>query len=1052
MSRNRQNNHYHYAEQFSDRRRCRAKKSALLIPRRAIWFAVMMMLVFGVITATFAANYSEPDTARDDGALIVKVRNAKIAQDYIADGMDREEALALTGASIDNSSVIAARPDLAGTGAYSDFYIVGDDMGWSFNSPGNKMTLSDGGYYYYKQITGNGSDRLFRLKLSNSWSSANVSFSYHTTANDHWNVNDIGHGTDSNYWMWDPNNSDGNMAYKANSGKTMYLLYYPDGTPLNTSGDGIVCAAKSLPDDTVTVKLGHHFDSTTTWGEVAMTNSNGTWSCSKAIDGNLTRDFTIEEVYGDHTTIHYKDQNEETMTYDHCTDWQFETNNKGNPKLATVITGSYTFSYVFANKKLSVTYPSYTVTTSVGTDVNTTTNTASPATTTVAIGGSVQITATTTDAKYNFDKWTVTSGAATTGSYGGTAIDGNNSNITSTSLTIYPSGTSATVNLQANYKIKTFTITYKSDTTPATASAGTISNPATNGVPATQTKQYNVDISLTDHVYNRPHYTQVGWATTANYTSQSSSGGTTYYALGANYSPNSNLTLYPVWKLNTPSYSNTSSNAPGIIASGSMTVGSTPVNLGLHVSDYSADATRSYSYSWTGGSGTSGATVSVGTDPSDTDTFMKFTADTPGTYTVTVTVTDTSNTGVINTKNAQNKGYASATSTSATITVQPDAPDFLIYAYNIFPDGERDGTTAETAYKIQLGNRYYFSAQVINPIAGYTYQWSQDTSFTNIVATGTSFQFTNEITATTPSRVYTITQITYDPSNPPANDPRTLADESHGLEQVTLYCRAIYYSVSKDSDDKHLFYFIQPLIESFKYEPMQKIFNMNDQTVSLAAEYNFNNNPDYTTKLYFSDSNDNPWTEAISASGFITDFTNAIRAYLYPAGPKYFFIEITGLNSQNELITSVSDKIHTTVGTADSTAYRTLYFDNSTGVDLKNQLVMCYYIDGYGELRYQTAQDLYKSSENNAGLHYRVMLPEDASVVRFGFLARDVDRVRYYGSPSIDGNGVIVGFSVPIYFGYTNQITLSDSVRRINATSSTTVSSMQSFTCTTSGY
>ena len=152
------------------------------------------------------------------------------------------------------------------------------------------------------------------------------------------------------------------------------------------------------------------------------------------------------------------------------------------------------------------------------------------------------------------------------------------------------------------------------------------------------------------------------------------------------------------------------------------------------------------------------------------------------------------------------------------------------------------------------------------------------------------------------------------------------------MHSVSLYCRVTCNSVSNDSTLKQRYYFIQPLIESFKYEPMQKIFNLNDQTVTLAAEYNVADDPSYTTKLYFSNSNSNnisDWTLAEQDTGFIHSFANAIRAYLYPSGPKYFYILMNGVNRQGEPIESRSEKVHTTVHTASSAATRALYFNTN---------------------------------------------------------------------------------------------------------------------------
>ena len=1039
MSRKHKNNHYHYAEKFTDRSR-RSRRRGLVFPKRFVFLAVLLTLTFAVITATFSVS-DLSDGASSGGAIMISVRNARVG---------RDEAIGLNTA--DSHAQTREKADLADTGADIDlvptaaqtYYYSGQGNGTNWTK--TAMAVSTDGFYEYYQIT---STTTHQFKIGTSSNQYAYNHSYVDASFNGTNVSEIGNYGGDNCYCW--------------KGSTHYIIVYYPNTIINTTNNPKICASTSLPDNSIQVSLGEFFTNSSTTTEHLMTNSSGTWSYTKSLTGGLTRDFYFHINYKNHSgdDSYYKDQNAATMTYNHCTDWQFETNDKGNPKLQTVITGNYTFRFVLSSKKVSVVYPKYSVTTSVNMSSNTTSPGSSASA--VSIGSSITVTAANSDSAYEFVRWDVTGGTVKTGSYAsGTAITTSASN----PLTVYPYGTTAAVTLQAVYKHAEYAITYERDASPATAASGTITNPSNNSVPTGDKKTHGQNYTITSNKYNRVGYTQVGWSTSPNTTVTSGSG---YYAFGATYSTNAALTLYPVWQLNTP-YSGLDANnqpvAPQIASTGSMTVGSTPVSLGLSViggtgtnyvgsSVTNTDITRSYSATISGPTdGNNVLQASVGTDPSNADTFMKFTASIPGTYTVYITVTDVSSTNVTNTGNT-----AAANSNTATITVAPDAPTFTITAYNVVED-DRDGLTAVTAYKILLGNRYYFSAQVDptyltnHPVSNYTYTWSTNADFAqdHIVGTGSSITFTNTVVPNTNPRAYSVNQITYNPSNPPATDPRTLADESHGLEQVVLYCRVTCNNVSNDSLDNHLFYFIQPLIESFKYEPMQKIFNMNDQTVSLAAQYNIENDPSYTTRLFFSHDNTTPFTKALESSGFIDSFFTAIRAYLYPNGPKYFYLEMEGYNSQHELITSVSEKIHTTVGTSNSSASRTLFFDNNTDVDLKNYLVMCYYIDGSGELCYQAAQDMKKGDESNEGRHYRVMIPANATAVRFGFLANDVDRVRYYGTPSIDENGNIVGFSVPVYFGYTDQISLSDSPRKITATASTTVGSLKSFTCTAGAY
>lgn len=62
------------------------------------------------------------------------------------------------------------------------------------------------------------------------------------------------------------------------------------------------------------------------------------------------------------------------------------------------------------------------------------------------------------------------------------------------------------------------------------------------GTNTTATKTYGTDLTLKSAIFTRTGYTQTGWSTT--------DGGTQTHALGATYSTNAALTLYPVWTAN----------------------------------------------------------------------------------------------------------------------------------------------------------------------------------------------------------------------------------------------------------------------------------------------------------------------------------------------------------------------------------------------------------------------------------------------------------------------------------------------------------------------
>ena len=91
-------------------------------------------------------------------------------------------------------------------------------------------------------------------------------------------------------------------------------------------------------------------------------------------------------------------------------------------------------------------------------------------------------------------------------------------------------GAPYTATLYAVWKAITYTVSYNK------GSNGT-------GTNTSDTKTYDVDLTLKTAIFTRTGYTQTGWAT--------SDGGSQAYSLGATYSSNAAVTLYPVWTINT---------------------------------------------------------------------------------------------------------------------------------------------------------------------------------------------------------------------------------------------------------------------------------------------------------------------------------------------------------------------------------------------------------------------------------------------------------------------------------------------------------------------
>ena len=84
-----------------------------------------------------------------------------------------------------------------------------------------------------------------------------------------------------------------------------------------------------------------------------------------------------------------------------------------------------------------------------------------------------------------------------------------------------------TITMYAQWQAKTYTVAYS-------ANGGT-------GAPASQTKTYGVNLTLSSTIPTRQYYNFKGWAT--------SSSGSVVYAAGGTYSANAAVTLYAVWEL-----------------------------------------------------------------------------------------------------------------------------------------------------------------------------------------------------------------------------------------------------------------------------------------------------------------------------------------------------------------------------------------------------------------------------------------------------------------------------------------------------------------------
>ena len=102
-------------------------------------------------------------------------------------------------------------------------------------------------------------------------------------------------------------------------------------------------------------------------------------------------------------------------------------------------------------------------------------------------------------------------------------------------------GSTSSHTLYAYWQVRTYTVSYS-------ANGG-------SGAPGSQTKTYNVALTLSSTTPTRSGYTFQGWATSA-------SGGASY-SPGGSYTDNASVTLYAVWSENAPTTYSVYYNANG---------------------------------------------------------------------------------------------------------------------------------------------------------------------------------------------------------------------------------------------------------------------------------------------------------------------------------------------------------------------------------------------------------------------------------------------------------------------------------------------------------
>lgn len=411
------------------------------------------------------------------------------------------------------------------------------------------------------------------------------------------------------------------------------------------------------------------------------------------------------------------------------------------------------------------------------------------------------------------------------------------------------------------------------------------------------------------------------------------------------------------------------------------------------------------------------------------DSSGNFSATVPGKYKIILSVYNSDS----------NNNTSSTTSSSPVyVTVYPAIPDWTLTMNGFDGSGDKYpdepdhsdhpyGFDADNPYLVTIGSSFSFSAEIDDPIAGYTYTWYNADD--EVLGTGSSLTFGSEnateaTLADVVVGVYCVVSYTDSHANPSAAYTNT-------TDSITVY------------------YYIKNLIKSFEIADKQKIYNVpNDAKMHI--EYYVPNTNDYTTKLYASSDNVN-FYEAFSQLGYIGTQIGATAVYeylpsaqMYLTGPKYFYLNMSKSSGNGK-----SDVVHTTVGADQSNGTRAIYFINNTGLDLSAYRVMAFYIDGSGDIRYQTAQDVFKDDATKANTRFRVMIPSDATAISFGVARKSRYALPDLSSSTIDYTKGIseAGKANTFFVAYTydsssasSLITLNDSKNTVVATSKTLVS------------
>lgn len=503
----------------------------------------------------------------------------------------------------------------------------------------------------------------------------------------------------------------------------------------------------------------------------------------------------------------------------------------------------------------------------------------------------------------------------------------------------------------------------------------------TNNIDSTSTSYSNCIGVATTSSFTAPTksgYTFSSWTVPTGMTITSGSSSSSTITVKSTASAAATLTLRANYTINPPT---------GVsIDDASMNVGGSAVSLNPQYTVPSGQtANVTYSIVDENNNPVSSSVASVNSSGN-------FTATKPGVYTVTISVTATDGTRT-----------STAVTDTATVIVSPAVPTWTL-TMNGYDEGT--GTQADP-YVVTLGSSFSFTAAITNPPSDNNYVYTWYNGDDEELGTGRTFTF----------------------------GAATASEATTASIQVEVYCIVSYTGASPTTTSGSLekWYIIKSLIKSFEIPDMQKIYaTPNDAKMEI--EYNLTSATGYDTSLYFSSDNLTFYQVDVAHGLFLGSQVGQTAVYeynpaaqMYPVGPKYFYLAMSKTGASAK-----TDVIHTTVGADSNAQERPIYFINNIGaLDLSTYRVMAFYIDGNGDLKYQTAQDVYKGiAGKTENQRFRVMIPSDATKISFAVAKRTK-----YNIP--DDNTNSPDYSNNFFYAYTNYVTLTDDCNTVKANTMT---------------